>query len=188
MKTCQRRIGQKTVTVLSLEHGFIVWWHSDIESGGHIHQPFMVCIVQVQLEIWRLPEETMRCPGCMDRLCHVLCHERFGCSDIGAPHKLFSVLGKQHRGQRQQWEESSSGFGAAFQLQLSCCGTAVPSPMNPVCWSQTCLPDCPRGAPSPWPAPAWLCSQSECGGQVPAAGCPTAGQPSPTVMTAGISG
>lgn len=73
----------------------------------------------------------------------------------------FSVLGKQQRGRSSC--DKPSGFGAAFQLQPSCCGTAVPNSMNLVCWSQICPHDL---VPVPMANPSLaLLVSSECGGQ-----------------------
>lgn len=140
---------------------------------GHIHQPFMFCIIQVKSGIWRLSRRKYEAPW--------LHGQALPCALTWVVllwywytvHTVFSVLGEQQHGQKQLWAEPSSGFGAAFQLQL-----------YPALWILSADPRVPpwlgpRGALSPWPAPAWLCWSplsvgDTAAGEVPAAGCPSA--------------
>lgn len=115
---------------------------------GHIHQPFMFCIVQVKFGIWRLFRRKYEVPWlhgqalprALTRVVWLLCYWR-------TVHTVFSVLGEQQHGQKQLWEKPSSGFGAAFQLQLYP-ALWILSADPTLAWSQRC--------------------------PVPAAGCPSA--------------
>lgn len=159
MKRCQRGTGKKTITALSLWHGFFLWRPSETEAGDHTHQSYVttLCVFYCPGKIQELETSSRKhyvpwwqwqalpCP---------LWPRWFGCCAEGHCWES-SDIARKSCGKTHPWPWGPHFSPSPHAASCLSSGAAVRIPIHIPCWPHPCLLDlapemsCPHCHPQP---------------------------------------